>query len=253
MNEMQIFRSPDFGEVRTVEENGTVLFCGSDIAKALGYAKPQNALNAHCRGALKRGIGVQTGTKADGTPAMQEVEMLFIPEGDVYRLAARSKLPGADAFERWIFDEVIPSVRKNGGYLMGQDTMSADELMARALMVAQKTLADREARISALTVQNAILAPKAEYFDELVERNTLTNFRETAKELGIAPKKFVQFLLDRKYIYRDQKGKLLPYESKNDGLFEVKETYNEKTKWSGTQTLVTPKGRETFRLLCPAA
>ena len=253
MNEMQIFRSPDFGEVRTVEENGAVLFCGSDIAKALGYAKPQNALNAHCRGALKRGIGVQTGIRADGTPAMQEVEMLFIPEGDVYRLAARSKLPGADAFERWIFDEVIPSVRRNGGYLMGQEAMSADELMARALVVAQKTLADREARISALTVQNAILAPKAEYFDELVERNTLTNFRETAKELGIAPKKFVQFLIDRKYIYRDQRGKLLPYESKNDGLFEVKETYNEKTKWSGTQTLVTPKGRETFRLLCPAA
>lgn len=253
MNEMQIFRSPDFGEVRTVEENGTVLFCGSDIAKALGYKRPNDAILTHCRGTVKRRIGVQTGTKADGTPAMQEVEMLFIPEGDVYRLAARSKLPGADAFERWIFDEVIPSVRKNGGYLMGQDTMSADELMARALMVAQKTLADREARISALTVQNAILAPKAEYFDELVERNTLTNFRETAKELGIAPKKFVQFLLDRKYIYRDQKGKLLPYESKNDGLFEVKETYNEKTKWSGTQTLVTPKGRETFRLLCPAA
>lgn len=253
MNEMQIFRSPDFGEVRTVEENGTVLFCGSDIAKALGYTNPRKAVSDHCRCVTKRYIGVQTGTKADGTPAMQEVEMLFIPEGDIYRLAARSKLPGADAFERWIFDEVIPSVRKNGGYLMGQDTMSADELMARALMVAQKTLADREARISALTVQNAILAPKAEYFDELVERNTLTNFRETAKELGIAPKKFVQFLLDRKYIYRDQKGKLLPYESKNDGLFEVKETYNEKTKWSGTQTLVTPKGRETFRLLCPAA
>ena len=253
MNEMQIFRWPDFGEVGTVEGNGTVLFCGGDIAKAIGYTNPRKAVSDHCRCVTKRYIGVQTGTKADGTPAMQEVAMLFIPEGDVYRLAARSKLPGADAFERWIFDEVIPSVRKNGGYLMGQDTMSADELMARALMVAQKTLADREARISALTVQNAILAPKAEYFDELVERNTLTNFRETAKELGIAPKKFVQFLLDRKYIYRDQKGKLLPYESKNDGLFEVKETYNEKTKWSGTQTLVTPKGRETFRLLCPAA
>lgn len=243
MNEMQIFRSPDFGEVRTVEENGTVLFCGSDIAKALGYTNTSKAINDHCKGITKRYTPTAGG----------EQELSFITEGDVYRLAARSKLPGADAFERWIFDEVIPSVRKNGGYLMGQDTMSADELMARALMVAQKTLADREARISALTVQNAILAPKAEYFDELVERNTLTNFRETAKELGIAPKKFVQFLLDRKYIYRDQKGKLLPYESKNDGLFEVKETYNEKTKWSGTQTLVTPKGRETFRLLCPAA
>lgn len=243
MNEMQIFRSPDFGEVRTVEENGTVLFCGSDIAKALGYTNTRKAITDHCKGVTKRYTPTAGG----------EQELSFITEGDIYRLAARSKLPGADAFERWIFDEVIPSVRKNGGYLMGQDTMSADELMARALMVAQKTLADREARISALTVQNAILAPKAEYFDELVERNTLTNFRETAKELGIAPKKFVQFLLDRKYIYRDQKGKLLPYESKNDGLFEVKETYNEKTKWSGTQTLVTPKGRETFRLLCPAA
>lgn len=246
MNEMQIFRSPDFGEVRTVEENGTVLFCGSDIAKALGYTNPSKALSDHCRGDLTKRYPI-----VDALGRTQGA--IFITEGDIYRLAARSKLPGADAFERWIFDEVIPSVRKNGGYLMGQDTMSADELMARALMVAKKTLADREARISALTVQNAILAPKAEYFDELVERNTLTNFRETAKELGIAPKKFVQFLLDRKYIYRDQKGKLLPYESKNDGLFEVKETYNEKTKWSGTQTLVTPKGRETFRLLCPAA
>ena len=243
MNEMQIFRSPDFGEVRTVEENGAVLFCGSDIAKALGYTNPRKAINDHCKGVTKRYTPTTGG----------EQELSFITEGDIYRLAARSKLPGADAFERWIFDEVIPSVRRNGGYLMGQETMSADELMARALVVAQKTLADREARISALTVQNAILAPKAEYFDELVERNTLTNFRETAKELGIAPKKFVQFLIDRKYIYRDQRGKLLPYESKNDGLFEVKETYNEKTKWSGTQTLVTPKGRETFRLLCPAA
>lgn len=243
MNEMQIFRSPDFGEVRTVEENGTVLFCGSDVAKAFGYTNTRKAITDHCKGVTKRYTLTAGG----------EQELSFITEGDIYRLAARSKLPGADAFERWIFDEVIPSVRKNGGYLMGQEAMSADELMARALVVAQKTLADREARISALTVQNAILAPKAEYFDELVERNTLTNFRETAKELGIAPKKFVQFLLERRYIYRDQKGKLLPYESKNDGLFEVKETYNEKTKWSGTQTLVTPKGRETFRLLCPAA
>lgn len=93
------------------------------------------------------------------------------------------------------------------------------------------------------------MQPKADYFDELVERNTLTNFRETAKELGIPPKKFVNFLLDKKYIYRDKKGKLQPHEAKNNGLFEVKETFNEKTQWSGSQTLVTPKDRETFRLL----
>ena len=128
--------------------------------------------------------------------------------------------------------------------------MSADELMAKALLVAQKTLAEREARISALTVENQILLPKAEYFDELVDRNLLTNFRETAKQLHIKQGDFIQFLLDKKYLYRDKRGKLLPYADKNDGLFEVKECFNDKTQWSGTQTLVTPKGRETFRLLC---
>ena len=70
-----------------------------------------------------------------------------------------------------------------------------------------------------------------------------------AKQLDTPPKKFVAFLLEKKYVYRDKKGKLLPYEQKNNGLFEVKECFNEKTQWSGTQTLVTPKGRETFRLL----
>ena len=93
------------------------------------------------------------------------------------------------------------------------------------------------------------MQPKADYFDELVDRNLLTNFRETAKELGVPPKKLVQFLVDKKYLYRDKKGKLLPFEGKNSDLFEVKETFNEKTQWSGTQTMVTPKGREAFRLL----
>jgi phage antirepressor YoqD-like protein len=146
-------------------------------------------------------------------------------------------------FRRWITHEVIPSIRKTGGYIAGQETMSADELMAKALLVAQKTLSE-------LTVQNTIMAPKADYFDELVDRNTLTNFRETAKQLELPPKQFVSFLLDHKYVYRDKRGKLLPYEEKNAGLFEVKECVNDKTKWSGTQTLVTPRGRETFRLLC---
>ena len=137
-----------------------------------------------------------------------------------------------------------------GGYLAGQESMTGEELMAKALMVAKKTLEEREAQLSAATVQNTIMQPKADYFDELVERNTLTNFRETAKQLGVKEKPFIAFLLEKKYIYRDQKGKIMPYAEKNNGLFEVKECFNEKTKWSGTQTLVTPKGRETFRLLC---
>lgn len=164
-------------------------------------------------------------------------------------MAASSQLPGAEKFESWIFDEVIPSIRKNGGYIKGQQDMTPEELMAAALLMAQKTISERDARISALTVNLEIAQPKAAYFDELVDRNLLTNFRETAKELGIKPKAFVSFLLDKKYVYRDAKGKLLPYETKNDGLFEVKECFNDKTQWSGTQTLITPKGRETFRLL----
>ncbi len=242
MNELMIFNNPEFGEVRTIEEDGKVLFCGSDVAKALGYVKPQNAIDRHCKGALKRGIPHPQ--SPDKT-----IEMLFIPEGDIYRLAAKSELPGAERFESWIFDEVLPSIRRNGGYIANQEELSPEELMAKALKVAEKTLADREARLSALTVENQIMAPKADYFDQLVDRNLLTNFRETAKQLEIPPKKFVSFLLERKYIYRDKRGKLLPYEDKNNGLFEVKECFNEKTQWSGTQTMVTPKGRETFRLL----
>lgn len=125
-----------------------------------------------------------------------------------------------------------------------------EQVMARALKLADKQLAALRMENSALTVQAQIMAPKADYFDELVDRNLLTNFRETAKQLGVPPKKFVQFLLERKYIYRDQRGKLMPYAQHAEaGLFEVKEQVNEKTQWAGTQTLVTPKGRETFRLL----
>ena len=243
MDKLMIFNNPEFGEIRTIEEDGKVLFCGSDVAKALGYAKPPNAIDRHCKGALKRGIPHPQ--SPDKT-----IEMNFIPEGDIYRLAAKSELPGAERFESWIFDEVLPSIRRNGGYIAKQEELSPEELMAKALKVAEKTLADREARLSALTVENQIMAPKADYFDQLVDRNLLTNFRETAKQMEIPPKKFVAFLLEKKYIYRDKKGNLLPYEEKNNGLFEVKECFNEKTQWSGTQTLVTPKGRETFRLLC---
>lgn len=251
MNELMIFNNPEFGEIRTIEENGKVLFCAKDVAAALGYKNTRDAINRHCKGVVKRD-GVSLTTNQHGTTTEQTVEMAFIPEGDIYRLAAKSELPGADKFESWIFDEVLPSIRRNGGYISNQDSMSPEELMAKALMVAQKTLAEREARLSSLTVENQIMAPKAAYFDELVDRNLLTNFRETAKQLNVPPKKFVSFLLDRKYIYRDKRGKLLPYEDKNNGLFEVKETFNEKTQWSGTQTMVTPKGRETFRLLCIA-
>lgn len=241
MSDMMIFRDPEFGEIRTVEVDGEPWLVGKDVARALGYSNPRKALADHVDGEDK---GV---TKCDTLGGTQE--MTVINESGLYSLVLSSRLPGAKRFKRWVTGEVLPSIRRHGGYIHGQESMSPEELMARALMVAQKTLADREARISALTVDNQIMRPKADYFDALVERNTLTNFRETAKELDVPPKKFIAFLLEKRYIYRDKRGKLLPYESKNDGLFQVKECFNEKTRWSGTQTLVTPKGRETFRLL----
>lgn len=246
MSEMQIFENTEFGTIRTLEENGKILFCGRDVAKILGYAKPENAISAHCKGTLKRGILTQGG----------EQTLNFIPEGDLYRLIVNSKLPSAEKFEHWVFEEVLPSIRKHGAY-MTPETLekvlcSPDTIIqiATALKQEQEKSKALEAVNSALTVQNQIMAPKAEYFDELVDRNLLTNFRETAKQLEAPPKKFVQFLLDRKYIYRDKRGKLMPYaQYAESGLFEVKECINDKTQWAGTQTLVTPKGRETFRLL----
>lgn len=106
MNEIAIFQNPEFGEVRTITEDGQTLFCGSDVAKALGYSNAPDALKRHCKGIVKRDTPTNSGIQ----------QMLFIPEGDIYRLAAKSELPGADRFERWIFDEVLPSIRRTGSY-----------------------------------------------------------------------------------------------------------------------------------------
>lgn len=126
---------------------------------------------------------------------------------------------------------------------------SPEMIMKRALDYANENVKRLQIQVSTLQVDNEIMKPKADYFDELVDRHTLTSFRETAKQLDVKEKVFINFLLEHKYIYRDKKGKIMPYAEKNNGLFEIKETFNEKTNWSGTQTLVTPKGRETFRLL----
>ena len=180
----------------------------------------------------------------------------YIPENIFYRLAMKAKNETAEKFQALIADEVVPAIRKTGGYIAGEAQMTDEELLARALTMASEKLKQRDARIaelaaanSELTVQKQIMQPKADYFDELVDRNLLTNFRETAKQLQIKEKAFIGFLIDHRYIYRDKRGKLMPYAEKNNGLFEMKECVNEKTGWGGTQTLITPKGRETFRLL----
>ena len=245
MQELKIFENPAFGQVRTVERKGEPWFVGKDVAEILGYSNPNEALQDHVDEEDKLNSKMLSSFTLD----LGQRGGWLINESGLYSLILSSKLPTAKAFKRWITSEVIPTIRKTGGYIAGQEQLSPSELMAKALMVAQKTLAERDARISTLTVENQIMAPKAEYFDDLVDRNLLTSFRETAKQLEIKEKAFIAFLLEKKFIYRDKKGKLMPYAEKNNGLFEVKECFNEKTQWSGTQTMITPKGRETFRLL----
>ncbi len=131
LNNLKILDHSDFKNVRTImEESGEMLFCGSDVAKALQYAKPQNAIRAHCKGAVtKWGIGVQTGIKKDGTPAYQIVDKLFITEPDLYRLITNSKLPAAKKFESLIFDEILPSIRENRCYIIDDNFDNLDDLL----------------------------------------------------------------------------------------------------------------------------
>ena len=238
MNNFQII-----GGVSCYEEDGTAYLRLEDVARGLGFTRVAASGNK-----VIRWERVDEYLSELGVPTCGHDD--YIPENIFYRLAMKAKNETAEKFQALVADEIIPSIRRTGGYIAGQKELSPDELMAKALLVAQKTLADREAQISSLTVQNQIMAPKADYFDEIVDRNLLTSFRETAKQLGIGEKSFIAFLLEKKYIYRDKRGKLMPYAEKNTGLFEIKECFNEKTQWAGTQTLITPKGRETFRLLC---
>lgn len=128
MNELQIFSSPEFGELRTIEEGDKIYFVASDVAKMLGYAKPNNAVSAHCKGTLKRGIPTGGGVQ----------QMNVIPEGDLYRLIVNSELPSAEKFESWVFDEVLPAIRKTGGYSMKKKAQAEQdktrEMRAEAML-----------------------------------------------------------------------------------------------------------------------
>lgn len=182
MNDMKIFESPEFGKMRTINENGTVMFVASDVAKMLGYKRPADAISAHCKGSVKRRLPTNGGTQ----------EMKVIPEGDVYRLIVNSKLPAAERFESWVFDEVLPSIRKNGGYIAGQDTLSDKELMARALLLAQRVIDDK-------TKQITEMKPKADFYDTVANTESLFSMADVAKtlDMGIGRNKLFAFLRDK--------------------------------------------------------
>ena len=209
MNKVTIFKYEENKLVRTMNVSGEPWFVLKDVCDVLGLSTPARVAERLDSDEVSQAHLIDSMGRSQ--------EMTIISESGLYNVILRSDKPEAKPFRKWVTAVVLPSIRKNGGYIAGQEELSPQELMAKALLVA---------------------------------RNLLTNFRETAKELGIKEKDFIGWLLDHKYVYRDQKNKLMPYAAKNNGLFEVKEGKGRHNDWAGTQTLITPKGRETFRLLC---
>lgn len=210
MNDLQIFNNPQFGEVRTITEGGVTLFCGADVARALGYKRPNEAISVHCKGTVKR----RTPTKGG------EQEMLFIPEGDIYRLAARSDLPGADAFERWIFDEVLPSIRKTGSYSLPHDYPTA----LQALLIAER-------QMESLRTENLTLRSKALFAESVAASKSSILVGELAKLLTqngveMGQNRLFEWLRDNGYLIRRQGSdyNMPTQKSMEKGLFEIKET-----------------------------
>ncbi|MBR5090663.1 MAG: phage antirepressor KilAC domain-containing protein [Ruminiclostridium sp.] len=249
MNEITVFNNTEFGSVRTIEVGGEPYFVGKDVTDILGYSNARDALINHVDEDDKNTVAIYDGNK--GNP-----NQTIINESGLYSLIMSSKLPKAKEFKRWVTAEVLPTIRKHGAYMTDETLHRAltepDFLiqLATQLKEAKEQNKALEVKVSSLTVDKQIMQPKADYFDELVDRNLLTGIRETAKELQVKPKVFVNFLLEKKYLYRDNKGKLMPYAKHVEtGLFELKEFTNDKTGFSSTQTFITPKGKETFRLL----
>jgi len=226
--------------VRTVLKDGEPWFVAADVCRALEIGDTHKAVERLDDDEKGRSLIPTLGG---------EQELLVVNEPGLYTLVLGSRKPEARAFKRWITHEVIPSIRKHGGYLTPPTIAELLENPDTIVELALTLKAEREKRLSAES-DLRVARPKAEYFDDLVERNTLTGIRETAKELQWREKEFIHFLLDKGYVYRDQKQRLQPYaEHVEDGLFELKECKSDRNGWSGTQLLITPKGRESFRLL----
>lgn len=167
MNQIKIFENPEFGKVRTVEIDGKPYFVGKDVAEALGYSKPLNALSVHVEkdDSLKQGLTDSLGRKQ---------ETILINESGLYSLILSSKLESAKRFKHWVTSEVLPSIHKSGGYIAGQEQMSDSELMAKALLVAQKQIEERNAQIERMR-------PKEIFADAVAASHTSILIGELAK------------------------------------------------------------------------
>lgn len=228
MNDLQIFNNEEFGSVRMIQINGQPYFSAKDVADALKYVNPRDAVSRHCRGVVKHDTPTSSGVQS----------ISYIPEGDIYRLIVRSKLPEAEKFEKWVFDEVIPTIRKTGGYKLPQTMSEALRLYADELEKNQKLLEENEK-----------MKPKAEFFDAVTDSKQAIEMGQVAKvlDMGIGRNKLFEFLRSEKILM----GNNQPYQKYIDeGYFRVVE--QKFTKESGEtminiKTLVFQKGVNFIR------
>lgn len=244
MEGLQIFSNAKFGEVRAVEIKGKPFFCGSDVAKALGYANPNKAVNDHCRAITK------CSTPISGK--MQEIN--FIPEGDLYRLIVSSKLPTAEKFECWVFDEVLPAIRKHGAY-MTESTLEKALCSSDFLIKLATELKDEKTKRAKLEQENKAMQPKAIFADAVSASDTSILVGELAKVLRqngieIGQNRLFAWLRDKGYLMKGGASKNMPTQSAMEcGLFEIKEgSYinSSGTNITTKTTKVTGKGQIYF-------
>ena len=233
---LQIFNNEEFGRVRTAQIDDKPYFVATDIANALGYTNPRDAVLRHCKGVVKRDTPTSSGTQ----------QMSYINEGDVYRLIMKSKLPSAERFESWVMDEVLPSIRKNGGYIAGQETMTDDELLAKALMVANNKIAERDRIIEHQKAKIEYDRPKTIFADAVATSNTSILVGDLAKIIcqngvQIGQKRLFAWLRDNGYLMKSGSSYNMPIQRYvQQGLFEVKERSIQNPDGS-VRITITPK------------
>lgn len=251
MNELQIFNNAEFGQIRTVTKEDKTYFVGNDVAKALGYTETAKAIRTHCKGVSEMDIPTNGG--------IQKVKV--ITEGDIYRLVIKSQLPKAEEFESWIFDNVLPSIRKSGGYIAGQEQMSDTELMAKALLVAQKQIEQRNAIIERQKAQIEANKPKAIFADAVASSKSSILVGDLAKLIcqngyQIGQKRLFEWLRNNGYLIKNGLSYNMPTQRYvEQGLFEIKESNIQNPDGSvriTRTTKVTGKGQVYFvnKFLC---
>ena len=240
-NKVEIFKNEQFGAVRTIEEDGKVLFCAKDIAEALGYAVPRKAIFDHCRCVLKRNV------PHPQSPDKQ-IEMTFIPEGDVYRLIARSKLPKAQEFESWVFDEVVPSVVKHGAYMTEATLESClnNPDFAIGLLTALKEEREKNnalaVKVAEQSHQIEEMAPKATYYDIILNCKDAVPITNISKDYGMSAIAMNAKLHELGVQYKQGEMWLLYQKYASHGYTQSKTFATEKDR-SKMHTYWTQKGR----------